>query len=240
MVLKKGVTLIELMVVMLILAILMVAMTAALNPANLINKGKDATRKKDLKRIKVAFEEYYNDKGCFPTQELIDDLNSQDCGKAKLYQLDPWPCEPGGGRYRVLTERPNGPTVDCPDWFAALTRLQATSDKDIIKVEGKKYNYCVASTNIECMDYNEDDAVMGASSESPVPESKETEPTIAPIVPVIIPACCDVSDCHSMTSSCNSTTSCSGGSCYYSGRNCPEYDGNNPCLNICKTDSCGR
>jgi len=173
---NKGVTLIELMVVMLILAILMVAMTAALNPANLINKGKDATRKKDLKRIKIAFEEYYNDKGCYPSQAMIDELNSAPCGSTGLYQLNPWPCEPGGGRYRVLVEEPS----DCPDWFAALTTLRAASDKDMIKVEGKKYNYCVSSTNVACMDYNEDEAVMGSLSEEPTATSTPTicEPKI--------------------------------------------------------------
>jgi len=173
MVLKKGVTLIELMVVMLILAILMVAMTAALNPANLINKGKDATRKKDLKRIKIAFEEYYNDKGCFPSQAMIDELNSAPCGSTGLYQLNPWPCEPGGGHYRILTEPP---ISNCPDWFAALTTLRATSDKDMIKVEGKKYNYCVSSTNVACMDYNEDEDVMGTSSMEPTPEPATPTP----------------------------------------------------------------
>jgi prepilin-type N-terminal cleavage/methylation domain-containing protein len=232
MVLKnKGVTLIELMLVMLILAVLMVAMTAALNPANLVNKGKDATRKKDLKRIKVAFEEYYNDKGCYPSQELIDDLNSMDCGTTGLYQLNPWPCDPDRTKYRVMTEPP---VTDCPDWFVVLTTLKASGDKDIVSVEGKKYNYCVSSTDKNCMDYNEDEDVQGVASADADFGLNEVEPTS-------IPECCDLSDCHRLSGgvSCNSTSSCSGGECYYSAINCPGSN-NNPCLDICKTDSCGQ
>ena len=202
---KKGVTLVELMIVMLILAILMVAMTSALNPANLINKGKDATRKKDLKRIKIAFEEYYNDKGCFPSQATIDELNSAPCGSVGLYQLNPWPCEPGGGRYTVKVDA----TSACPDWFAALTILRATSDKDMIKVEGKKYNYCVSSTNVTCMDYNDDEEVMGASSEEPIatPTPIVCEPKIG--------GCFTFQDgrCNTDTRGCFAPNCYSNGSC---------------------------
>ena len=63
---RKGFTLIELMVVVTILAIMSMILVGIINPIALVNRGRDARRKKDLARIKTAFEEYYNDKGCYP------------------------------------------------------------------------------------------------------------------------------------------------------------------------------
>ncbi|MCX6792122.1 MAG: prepilin-type N-terminal cleavage/methylation domain-containing protein [Candidatus Gottesmanbacteria bacterium] len=62
---KQGFTLIELMVVMVILAILMAIGTGAFTSSMI--KGRDNTRKANLRAITSALELYYNDKGKYPT-----------------------------------------------------------------------------------------------------------------------------------------------------------------------------
>ncbi|MCX6727031.1 MAG: type II secretion system protein, partial [Candidatus Shapirobacteria bacterium] len=120
---KKGFTLIELLVVMAILAIIMTIMVGILDPAALLNKGYDAQKKKDVNRIKVAFEEYANDnKGCFPTEAVINDkglLIDSNCNKNVFAPwLSSWPCAPQGKHYLIYTEPSN-----CPKWFKVATKL---------------------------------------------------------------------------------------------------------------------
>ena len=128
---QAGFTLTELLVVVSILAIMAMIVVGILNPAALVNKGKDARRKKDLARIKVAFEEYYNDKGCYPDQTRIDELSSPVvCGSISVFApwLTPWPCDPDGDPYEIVVE---GADAGCPNAYRVYTTLDNTKDKDI-------------------------------------------------------------------------------------------------------------
>jgi len=62
---KKGFTLIELMVVMVILSILTVIVTGTL--ASSSRRGRDTRRKNDVRAVEGALEAYFNDKGKYPT-----------------------------------------------------------------------------------------------------------------------------------------------------------------------------
>lgn len=127
MVLKKGFTLTELLIVMAILLIMAVIIIGLINPIALVDKGYDARRKKDIKRIGVAMEEYYNDKGCYPTQLMVDGLT---CGSNGFSPwLVNWPCDPGGERYEIKTEEPS--VTDCPNEYRVYAKLRSLSDKDI-------------------------------------------------------------------------------------------------------------
>ena len=55
-----------------------------------LKKARDAERKADLEKIRMAFEDYYNDNDCYP------DIGSlEDCGSAELYPyLKEIPCDP--------------------------------------------------------------------------------------------------------------------------------------------------
>lgn len=61
---EQGFTLIELMVVMVILAILMAIGAGSFTSS--MKKGRDATRKANLRAVTNALELYYNDKGKYP------------------------------------------------------------------------------------------------------------------------------------------------------------------------------
>lgn len=222
MVLKKGVTLIEITIVVTILAILMIAAVSTLNPIYQMKKGHDATRRKDLKRISIAFEEFYNDKGCYPDQ---DKINGLDCGSHEFYQLNPWPCDPNGTTYDVIVS-PDG--SDCPTGFIVTTKLE-TEKTD------KQCNYGVASTNKNW---------TSATCASTI-VTTALDPTNTPIIaatPTVPPCCAHLPDnCMSdADGGCDAAGSCFGGHCYYSGAGCPEYDGHNPCVAVCKTSSCGQ
>lgn len=127
---KRGFTLVELLIVMAILAILVTAMVGALNPAMLVNKANDARRKKDLNRIKVSLEEYYNDNGCYPNGAALAALKDPaNCFQdIDLFpQLKPWVCDP-------VTKVPYIMVVDpssCPTWYKIYTKLMNPADVDI-------------------------------------------------------------------------------------------------------------
>lgn len=121
---EKGFTLVELVIVIAILAILLTIMTGNINPLALINRGYDAQRKKDVGRLKVAFEEYYNDKGCYPAQDLVDNLECSGVGFRPW--MATWPCDPSGVKYKIIMDN-----TTCPHWFKLMTNLQNQKDKDI-------------------------------------------------------------------------------------------------------------
>lgn len=174
MVMKKGVTLIEVVIVLGILGILIVLLTGQLDPIALMQKANDSRRKKDLNRIKVAFEEYFNDKGCYPKpyNPLSPSLGGYDfesmaCdGNGFAPWIDRWICDPNGTHYVVILDSdPN-----CPRWFKVIANLHNREDTDIPAgwyggqefyfgnghLSRDDYNYGVSSTNISWNDHTLD------------------------------------------------------------------------------------
>src|SRR5258708_1862599 len=84
----EGFTLIELLIALAIVAMLIAILV--LGQGLQLSRGEDARRKADLAKLKVSFEDYYNDKGCYPPAALL-----QRCGSA---DLSPYvakiPCDP--------------------------------------------------------------------------------------------------------------------------------------------------
>jgi len=208
---RNGFTLVELLIVMTILAILMVMAVGILNPIALVNRGKDAQRKKDLKTIKIAFEEYFNDKGCYPNQQDVDTWNVPTyCNSASVPYLSPWPCDPSGQPYFVL--------VPSCTKFKVITNLQNKKDKDIptnwyeredMTVDGyikDQVNYGVSSSNILWYDTVARDYSM-----------------------------CNTEECNAMDGdTCETRTDCEGGdNCWYSTPGC-----DNPSCEVALGYSC--
>jgi prepilin-type N-terminal cleavage/methylation domain-containing protein len=156
---KKAFTLIEVLVVMAILGIMATILVGILNPTALTGRGYDARRKKDLGRIKVAFEEYFNDKECYPTEDILASLRLRSNCSTNVFSpwLSSWPCDSNDQPYYVFVESSN-----CPRWFKVITNLENRKDSDIPtgwyesenyfigdgSLENEMVNYGISSTNV--------------------------------------------------------------------------------------------
>ncbi len=162
---KLGVTLVEVLLVIAILLILAVIMVGTIDPIELVGRSVDARKKKDIGRIRVAFEEYQSDKGCYPTQTIIDELSEQsNCGSSVFEPwLNDWPCGSNNEPYIILIDPVN---LDCPGWFRVLVNLENQNDPMIPDgwyQRGSTYhvgpygindvNYGTSSTNINWDDF---------------------------------------------------------------------------------------
>ncbi|MFH2085297.1 MAG: prepilin-type N-terminal cleavage/methylation domain-containing protein [bacterium] len=77
---KKAFSLIEIMIVVAILAVL--ALIAIFSVIRDKQKAEDSLVKTDLSRLKIAFEDYYNDHNCYPPVDWFD--GPEDCGSHVL------------------------------------------------------------------------------------------------------------------------------------------------------------
>lgn len=181
---RSGFTLVELIVVITIVAILAITMIGVFNAPAIFNKARDASRKKDIGRIRVAFEEYFNDKGCYPSSTLVADLNnSVNCNKAIFSPwLSNWPCDPSKQPYKIIVE--DSRFSKCNKWFKILTNLENKSDANIPvgwkylstytlggEITAEMVNYGVSSSNINWFDVsiNPECAMFGGCYYKPDP-----------------------------------------------------------------------
>jgi general secretion pathway protein G len=140
---QAGFTLIEILVVMVIIGIVATIGLGGFQSSQL--KGRDATRKSDLKQIGSALETYYNDKGQYPTDTggLINGCASEsscDWGDALT--------DSNGTNYMV--EIPTDPKATRSYYYASAdgtsyqiyARLENELDKDMeVDVSENKLEY---------------------------------------------------------------------------------------------------
>ncbi len=133
----KGFTLIEILVVVAILGILLIISFFFFQRHMM--RARDAERKSDLERIEIAFEDYYNDNGCYPTADAL-----YTCGSTNLSPyLKEVPCDP-------LTQRPyvidylNG---DPCKGYRVLAALEIQDDPNITGVGCDEVQGCIAAPN---------------------------------------------------------------------------------------------
>lgn len=147
---KGGFTLAEVLIAVALVALIFFAVIA--NWKRQINRGYDALRKKHLTDIKRAFEEYYNDKGCYPDASVMNELD--DCGSANLAPyLATMPCDPISKIPYKYVEVLNDQGQPCGG-FRVFAGLQDTGDTDIGRLGcngvtgcgyGPEYNYGISS-----------------------------------------------------------------------------------------------
>lgn len=115
-----------------------------------IYKGNDTKRKDDLERIRIAFEDYYNDYHCYPDVTVLGNCDGND--------LDPYlkkiPCDPMTKQpYKVVC----GLTEDggCRIWYQVYAKLEYGDDPVVKRmgltegktIDGETFNYGVSSPN---------------------------------------------------------------------------------------------
>lgn len=211
---RKGFTLVEILIAMAIVIIIAIIMVGAFSMINPMVKGRDSQRKKDLNRIKQAFEEYFNDKGYYPQD--VDDWNKkQNCRRSDIKfskYLSQWPCDPNGNPYVIITEK---------NKFRVMANLENKKDEEIPKNWYTRKDIFVTGITKDRINY-------GVSS-----------PNILWYENYINPSC-DTSIClSSRGSGCNSVGSgCNGDNCYYA-KIFPDGSRGGDCLIECQTFCCG-
>lgn len=141
-----GFTLIEVLIVVAIIGILVVTLTMSMRGQR--SKAEDARVKSDLDRLKVAFEDYYNDHNCYPPAEWFDEAG--DCQASNLAPyLSPTPCN----RKTNLPYTLETDATGC-SWFkfyATLTNSADPSVQALCATGGSTLgNYCTGSSNVVC------------------------------------------------------------------------------------------
>ncbi len=160
----SGFTLLELLIVIAILAVIGIISLILLNPMQQIGKAWDAKRKADLATLRKVFEDYYNDKGCYPQPNQvcynIDPLNptppfSYSHGFGFNKTVESWGCyicdkqppnNPDFSPYlSQLPCDPQHPQQDylyqvdaqsgnCPTWYRIYDNLSVTADPESSKI----------------------------------------------------------------------------------------------------------
>lgn len=139
---NHGFTLVELMIVVSIIAILIVIAIAIYRSQ--AAKAKDARRKTDMARIKVAIEEYEKDHNCYPAYV--------NCGIDASQPIYPYlnnvPCDPET-HASYPYEVPTG--LSCSSWYRLYTKLSYSQDPGALPFCGgplnNSYNYYTSSPN---------------------------------------------------------------------------------------------
>ncbi len=169
---KSGFTLMELLIIIGLISIIAVVALVFLNPLQQINKAKDIQRKRDLDILKKSFEDYYNDKSCYPEpNEVCYNAKSQYapseaitcniCGNNPSSPsfspyLEKLPCDPDSPKKEYLYQVDS---LICPQWFRVYSELNNKSDQAINELDcsaescGPKpffgYDFGVASPNTD-------------------------------------------------------------------------------------------
>lgn len=170
---KNGFTLMEILIVVSILVLITILLLV--NVLTQIHKTNDSRRKTDLYKIQKAFEEYFNDKQCYPSLAILDS-----CGSASLAPYLPAVlCDP-------ITKVPYLYMVGQPSvcsGYRVCTKLENLNDPDITRigcdpVQGcgwaSGYNYCVSAglpttTTIPGGGGGEEEPIPGTPTATPEP-----------------------------------------------------------------------
>jgi prepilin-type N-terminal cleavage/methylation domain-containing protein len=139
---QSGFTLTELLIVVSIVVLLLLLLL--INLRTQIKRANDSHRKADLNRIQKAFEEYVNDKRCYPGQDVLSVCE----GTTLAPHLPRVPCDP-------VTRTPYlyVPGTDQCNGYRVCAKLEDKNDPDITRLGchpdngcgwGAGYNYCIS------------------------------------------------------------------------------------------------
>lgn len=141
-----GFTLAELLIVVSIVVILGIIALIGINPSAQIFRGFDTRRRADLNKIKIAFEGYYSDKGCYPPASVLSQ-----CGSNALSPYLPSiPCDPNDGTPYKIKIVPEDSV--CPQAFAIYTTLYSFFSKLSTQIDNCPDTFAVYSENMNNVD----------------------------------------------------------------------------------------
>jgi len=141
---KKSFTILELLIIVALISILATAAIYFFNPFQQIHKAQDAKRKNDLDKLKKAFEDYYNDKGCYPkpSEVCYDEPINLCTGVGSNKKINNQICHICGNE------------SDSPSFTPYLSKLPCDpthpSKKYLYQVEGDTSISCSLSTEKAC------------------------------------------------------------------------------------------
>jgi prepilin-type N-terminal cleavage/methylation domain-containing protein len=148
----KAFTLPELLVVVALVAIIASALLTTINPFTQYLRGYDTVRRDDLTRLRTAFENYYIDHDCFPSNELLSQCGSN----ALAPYLDKVPCDPGTKQPYTLLSLPENSS--CSQKFAIYSELANKAD-----TRGDFIEYCKDTIAVSSADMAYLDIIKGCS-----------------------------------------------------------------------------
>jgi prepilin-type N-terminal cleavage/methylation domain-containing protein len=136
---NRGLTFVELMIVIGIIAFLAVLISVYLRSQ--IYKSYDARRKAEIKRISIAVEEYEKDNNCYPLPSAL----SCTIGTGLRPYLEKVPCDPMTGASYMYEHEDS----TCPRWYKIYSVLNNESDSDYVTGIGPNsaFNYVSQSPN---------------------------------------------------------------------------------------------
>lgn len=166
-----GFTLLELTITIALVALTAIVVLVILNPKGQINKAQDSKRKSELSVFKNALEDFYNDKGCYPTPQEVcypgvdngDPVSANPCficgSEETSPDLSPYlktiPCDPQHPTRKYLYQTDGS---SCPKWYRLYTKFSTSNDPASADVGCYKggcgqpltygYDYGVSSPNI--------------------------------------------------------------------------------------------
>lgn len=164
---NQGISLTEVLIVMVVTASLLIASYLAFHGQ--IGKGRDAKRRDDLERIRVAFEDYFNDTGCYPSSTVLENCDSSDFEP----YLNSIPCDPETNEpYLIFVQQ----TV-CPSWYLVLTEMEYISGLSNpcqggcnFENEEEAYYYYITSGNVSPWEIDQFTGFGESTGECPVEE----------------------------------------------------------------------
>lgn len=153
-------TLAEILITVALIALLVMAALALLNPLKQFQKSWDGKRKHELSQLQKVFEDFYNDKQCYPKPAEIcyNDTGATTCNICGNQSTSPnfspylpsLPCDPQSPQKNYLYQVND---TACPTYYRVYTTLSNNADPAIAEAGcqngcgPENYNYGVTSPN---------------------------------------------------------------------------------------------
>lgn len=122
---QDGYTLIEMLSVVMVIAAIMIGSFTTWKIQ--LQKSQDAKRKSDINKLKITFEEYFNDREEYPPLSTTSHCGQ---GDLKNFGMRVIPCDPNGSGYVYQWIDPANPRSG----FRIYAKLKVKQDADITKL----------------------------------------------------------------------------------------------------------